>query len=62
MMLRYFIGLFRIKTADSAQPRAFNGTDPFPCVRVGSGHKTRKFYWGAQDVIGGSHTPAMNNL
>ena len=34
MMLRYFIGLFRIKTADSAQP------DPFPRESVGSEYET----------------------
>ena len=33
-MLPYFIGLFRIKTADLAQP------DPFPRERVGSEHET----------------------
>ena len=42
MTLRYFIALFRIETADSAQPRKGSMvTRCFPCNRVGSEHKTR---------------------
>ena len=50
MTWRYFIVLFSIKTADSAQPRNRSMvTIPFPRERVGSGHENTLFR-SASDV------------
>ena len=43
MTLRYFTGLFRIETADLAQPGKRSWSpDRFPRERVESGHETTK--------------------